>query len=47
VLIGIGILFLLRNFDFINMDEMINRWWPVLLIAIGGFMVWRRTEKRS
>jgi hypothetical protein len=47
VLIGIGILFLLRNFDFINMDEMINRWWPLLLIAIGGFMVWRRTEKRS
>jgi hypothetical protein len=47
VLIGIGILFLLRNFDFINMDEMINRWWPIVLIAIGGFMVWRRSENRS
>jgi Domain of unknown function (DUF5668)/B-box zinc finger len=46
VLIAIGILFLLRNFDFIDMDQMINRWWPLILIAIGGFMVWRRMEKQ-
>jgi Domain of unknown function (DUF5668)/B-box zinc finger len=47
LLMGIGVLFLLRNFDFINVDELINRWWPLLLIAIGGFMVWRRSEKQS
>jgi hypothetical protein len=47
VLIGLGVLFLLSNFNLVNVDEVINRWWPVLLIAIGGFMVWRRSEKQS
>jgi ABC-type nickel/cobalt efflux system permease component RcnA len=47
VLMGLGVLFLLRNFDFINVDELINRWWPLLLIAVGGFMVWRRSERQS
>jgi hypothetical protein len=44
---GIGVLFLLSNFNVLNLDEMINRFWPLLLIAIGGFMVWRRTERQS
>ena len=47
VLIGIGLLFLMSNFHMINADEVINRWWPLLLIAIGGFMVWRRSERQS
>ena len=47
VLMGIGVLFLLSNFNVLNVDELVNRFWPVLLIAIGGFMVWRRTEKQS
>jgi uncharacterized integral membrane protein len=47
VLIGIGLLFLMSNFNVINVDEVINRWWPLLLIAVGGFMVWRRSEKQS
>lgn len=47
VLIGIGLLFLMSNFHMIDMDEVINRWWPLLLIAIGGFMVWRRSERQS
>jgi hypothetical protein len=47
VLMGIGVLFLLSNFNVLNLDEMINRFWPLLLIAIGGFMVWRRTERQS
>ena len=47
VLIGIGLLFLMSNFHMINVDEVINRWWPLLLIAIGGFMVWRRSERQS
>jgi hypothetical protein len=47
VLIGIGLLFLMSNFHMIDMDEVINRWWPLLLIAVGGFMVWRRSERQS
>jgi hypothetical protein len=47
VLIGIGLLFLMSNFHMIDVDEVINRWWPVLLIAVGGFMVWRRSERQS
>jgi hypothetical protein len=47
VLIGIGVLFLMSNFHMIDVDEVINRWWPLLLIAVGGFMVWRRSERQS
>jgi Domain of unknown function (DUF5668)/B-box zinc finger len=47
VLIGIGLLFLMSNFHMIDVDEVINRWWPILLIAIGGFLVWRRSERHS
>jgi Domain of unknown function (DUF5668)/B-box zinc finger len=47
VLMGIGVLFLLSNFNLLNVDELVNRWWPLLLIAVGGFLVWRRSEKQS
>jgi TM2 domain-containing membrane protein YozV len=47
VLMGIGVLFLLSNFNVLNVDELINRFWPLLLIAAGGFMVWRRSERQS
>jgi hypothetical protein len=46
VLIGIGVIFLLQNFHVFELDNLIDRWWPLLLIAVGGFMVWRRTESR-
>lgn len=47
VLIGIGILYLMRNFDLINVDRLIDVWWPLILIAIGGFLAWRRMEDRA
>lgn len=47
ILIGIGLIFLLQNFHVLELDNMIDRWWPLLLIAVGGFMVWRRSEKQS
>ena len=42
VLIGIGFLFLLRNFGVLNMDRLIDVWWPVGLIAIGAMLAWRK-----
>ena len=45
VLIGIGVIFLLQNFHAFELDMLIDRWWPLLLIGVGGFLVWRRSEK--
>jgi hypothetical protein len=47
VLIGIGVIFLLQNFHAFELDNLIDRWWPLLLIGVGGFLVWRRSEKQS
>jgi len=47
VLIGIGVIFLMQNFHVFELDNLIDRWWPLLLIGVGGFMVWRRSEKQS
>jgi len=44
VLIILGVLFLLRNFDLFDM-EWLSRVWPVGLIALGGYMVWSRTKR--
>jgi len=47
ILIGIGVIFLLQNFHAFELDNLIDRWWPLLLIAVGGFLVWQRSEKQS
>ena len=47
ILIGIGVIFLLQNFHAFELDMVIDRWWPLLLIGVGGFLVWRRSEKQS
>jgi hypothetical protein len=41
ILIAIGILFLLNNFDLIHFYD-IARYWPVFLIALGGYMLYTR-----
>ena len=41
ILIAIGILFLLNNFDLIRFYD-IARYWPVFLIALGGYMLYTR-----
>lgn len=46
ILIGIGILFLLMNFDLLDFDRLF-RWWPVILIVAGGFIAWRHISERS
>jgi cell wall-active antibiotic response 4TMS protein YvqF len=47
ILIGIGVIFLLQNFHAFELDALIDRFWPLLLIAVGGFLVWRRSERQS
>lgn len=47
ILIGIGVIFLLQNFHAFQLDNLIDRWWPLLLIGVGGFLVWRRSERQS
>ena len=46
VLIILGVLFLLGNFGFLE-EEWFHRGWPVILIAAGVFMLWRRVQRES
>jgi TM2 domain-containing membrane protein YozV len=41
VLIGLGVLFLLVNFDVLRFRDVV-RFWPVFLIALGAYMLWAR-----
>jgi len=47
VLIALGILFLLENFHVVELDRVIDSWWPLVLIAVGCFLVWRRMENKA
>jgi hypothetical protein len=42
ILIGIGVLFLLDNLNILSIDQVV-RFWPVLLIALGLFLLVDRT----
>lgn len=42
ILIAAGVFFLLVNLDLIALRAML-RWWPVGLIALGGYMLYART----
>jgi hypothetical protein len=46
ILIGIGILFLLMNFDLLDFDRLF-RWWPIILIVAGGLIAWRHMSERA
>ena len=46
VLIGAGLLLLLNNFDWFPWYR-VSQFWPVILIAVGGLMLWKRFEGRS
>jgi cell wall-active antibiotic response 4TMS protein YvqF len=46
VLIGLGILFLLHTMggpDFFPMGKL----WPLILVGIGGWLIWQRTQKAA
>jgi hypothetical protein len=44
VLIGLGVLFLLHTIGVPPFDE-IGRLWPLAIIAVGGWMIWQRTQR--
>jgi hypothetical protein len=46
VLIALGVLFLLVNFDIIRFRDVV-RFWPVFLIALGAYMLWARLSGDS
>ena len=41
VLIALGVIFLLNNLDILDLRRML-RYWPVLLIALGVYMLYLR-----
>ena len=43
LLMGLGVLFLLNNFDIIHFYQ-IAKFWPVALIAMGAYMLYERTQ---
>jgi len=46
VLIAVGVLFLLNNFDLIHFYD-IARYWPVFLIVLGAYMLYMRLTSDS
>jgi len=47
VLIALGVLFLLDNLRVLPFDWIFENGWPVLLIGIGAWMLWKRTRRNS
>jgi len=41
ILIGLGFIFLLENFGLLNLDRLIDVWWPLILIGAGALLAWR------
>ena len=41
ILIGLGVLFLLSNLDLLDLRRLM-RYWPVLLIALGAYLLFER-----
>jgi len=46
VLIGLGILFLLDTLGVLNF-VWVGRLWPLVLIAVGALLIWKRTQVQS
>jgi hypothetical protein len=47
VLIALGVLFLLDNFNVLDFDWVFDRGWPVILIGLGVWMLWKRRRRIS
>jgi len=47
ILIIIGGLFLLDTMGWLDMDRALDVGWPLILIAIGGYMLWKRTRRAA
>jgi TM2 domain-containing membrane protein YozV len=46
VLLGLGVLILFNNLGWINLAAL-ERYWPILLIAAGGFFLYRSVQQRK
>lgn len=46
ILIGIGVLYLLNSLDLLDFRQ-IGRFWPVILIAVGAYMLYTRVTAHS
>ncbi len=48
ILIVLGALFLLQNLDLLDFDlgNLLSKWWPLILIAVGVGMLFRRRGAR-
>jgi hypothetical protein len=47
VLIVLGVLFLFDNLGILHFDWVFENGWPVLLIGLGVWMLWKRTRRNS
>ncbi|HTV65708.1 MAG TPA: B-box zinc finger protein [Bryocella sp.] len=45
ILIGLGVLFLLDEMDFLHFDRIISRFWPLILIALGVRILMQRQRR--
>jgi TM2 domain-containing membrane protein YozV len=45
ILIGLGVLFLLDEMDFLHFDRIVSRFWPLILIAIGVRILVQRQRR--
>jgi hypothetical protein len=45
ILIAIGGLFLLDTLGWLDMDRALDVGWPLILIGIGGYLLWKRTRR--
>jgi hypothetical protein len=45
-LVAVGALLLLSNLGWLDLDRL-QRYWPILLIAAGGFFIWSSVQKRK
>lgn len=43
ILIIIGVIFLLGNFGFLD-SEYVYRFWPLVLVAVGAWLIWKRAR---
>ena len=44
ILIAIGGVFLLDTLGWLDVDRALDAGWPLILIAIGGYLLWKRTR---
>ncbi len=42
ILVVLGVILLLRTLNVLDIDELMARYWPVLLIAGGAWLLWGR-----